>query len=327
VVPNVFELAAPLAGSSNLAAREIKFKNHVVAFRSDFEDKSRGFLCLTKENIQLRNIKAEYSHSKSTNNKYNLELISFTLENYLIITGYKSPKTPNSILERQLQDLFNSTIVLDQFSKILLIGDFNIDINNENNILTRLLLPYNMQSVLPPKKPTTNLNTRIDVIFSTNEDLHADVYETFFSYHKPIYVSIFKTSVKTKSVPTTKLKVAIENSALITHSENIQDIPPDDFQITELTESDLEIIKQNNGYLEDIHIDIFHEILKKKRKEFSPQSVLYIQNLRRIKPITRGTPNLQILFDPGCGDIGHWICTYFDGNINHVYDSLNRNSL
>jgi len=75
------------------------------------------------------------------------------------------------------------------------------------------------------------------------------------------------------------------------------------------------------------HMDIFHEILKKKRKEFSPQSVLYIQNLRRIKLITRETPNLQILFDHGYGDIGHWICTYFDGNINHIYDSLNRNSL
>ena len=74
-------------------------------------------------------------------------------------------------------------------------------------------------------------------------------------------------------------------------------------------------------------MDIFHEILKKKRKEFSPQSVLYIQNLRRIKLITRETPNLQILLDHGYGDIGHWICTYFDGNNNHIYDSLNRNSL
>lgn len=44
-----------------------------------------------------------------------------------------------------------------------------------------------------------------------------------------------------------------------------------------------------------------------------------------ITPIQEGVPNIQILYGGEfTGDtIGHWICTYYDGNILHIYDSLN----
>ncbi|XP_026481429.1 uncharacterized protein LOC113388245 [Ctenocephalides felis] len=44
--------------------------------------------------------------------------------------------------------------------------------------------------VLPSDAITTNSNTQIDIIFSNYDNIQGGVYETYFSYHKPIYAII-----------------------------------------------------------------------------------------------------------------------------------------
>ena len=80
---------------------------------------------------------------------------------------------------------------------------------------------------------------------------------------------------------------------------------------------------QPNGYLEDIHIDFFGEIIK-RHTNFRPQSVLLVDNTTLIEPISEGSKHLQLLYSLDAGSrIGHWICSYYDGEIINIYDSMN----
>ena len=63
--------------------------------------------------------------------------------------------------------------------------------NLNNDHFKHFLSYYNLQSKLSSTTPTTDNNTQIDIIFS-NMNIVAGAYETYFSYHKPIF-SIFKT--------------------------------------------------------------------------------------------------------------------------------------
>lgn len=69
---------------------------------------------------------------------------------------------------------------------------------------------------------------------------------------------------------------------------------------------------------------------------FSPQEIYLNQILDGIKPIAKNQKNIQILYQAKDinynennkqTEIGHWICTYYDGKINHIYDSLNNTYL
>lgn len=70
------------------------------------------------------------------------------------------------------------------------------------------------------------------------------------------------------------------------------------------------------------HIELFYSIVC-RFTNFTHQNIFLVQLPDQIHE--RGSPNLQILYD---GDnfegVGHWICSYFDGTRNHIYDSINK---
>lgn len=79
--------------------------------------------------------------------------------------------------------------------------------------------------------------------------------------------------------------------------------------------------------MEDVHIDAFGKICS-HYTNFTPQSVLFLQLPFHIKKISKNKPNLQILYNEIEGsDVGHWICTYYDGKVNNIFDSLNSDNL
>jgi hypothetical protein len=65
------------------------------------------------------------------------------------------------------------------------------DDNNQSFLKKLMISRSNLKSLLPSETVTTNLRTQIDVIFSNMQFVRSGVYETYFSYHKPIFSKIY----------------------------------------------------------------------------------------------------------------------------------------
>lgn len=78
--------------------------------------------------------------------------------------------------------------------------------------------------------------------------------------------------------------------------------------------------------LSNLDIDYFGRLMPLTCVFDKPQET--IPFYRPIRSIDKGRKNIQILFNRNIGyQIGHWICTYYDGVKLHVYDSLKQRRL
>lgn len=208
-------------------------------------------------------------------------------------------------------------------------GDFNFDIiEGRNSNFLNFFSSYGLKSQLPLEAQTTNLKSQIDVILSNFQPVKVGTYETYFSYHKCIYAIINKNTNNLNATKTSKKKENnnLDENITLNKCDKEREIR-EDKNIRKITENEMTILLDSKGYLEDSHLDLFGEIVN-FYTNFKMQSVLYIQTPSFIMSIPHGKPNLQILYSscPG-SNIGHWICTYYDGKVNHVYDSMNSKSL
>ncbi|XP_059142987.1 uncharacterized protein LOC131930491 [Physella acuta] len=169
--------------SETLASETEEFvlDNYKVLFRSDPHCGTRGIICFAKHS--LSGVSDVIHDSIETSTNYHVELYAVTICRMTIITGYKSPSTPISVFRTTFHTLLSKVKFVEE---IVVIGDLNFNIlNNASSDLHDFFKQYKLTSALPLEIPTTDLNTQIDVIFSTTSVL-AGVYETYFSYHKPV---------------------------------------------------------------------------------------------------------------------------------------------
>jgi hypothetical protein len=325
-------------------------------FRSD-SNIGRGIVCFVRENFVKANFNPVHVYEKSTNkceSNWHIELFSIKIGEITIISGYKSPRTPFKTFEKTFKLLIDK---LGQVEIFVALGDFNFNILNlKDSSLHKLFNSFNMNTMLPINIPTTNLNTQIDVVFSSNL-VHAGVYETFFSDHKPIYAVVSRNTEKIKkdfiSSPTNQFNFSnisvnnIEQKYSVVSEKKTADIskPACNFSLNNvnflkdlttvrgmrrsLNQKNFEELKKSDICLTDIHIDFFNSMLQHFTC-FFPQSTLLIQIPNHIKRHKRRTPNIQILFDrqtSSDSEIGHWICTYYDGEVVHIFDSMNYNRI
>ena len=81
--------------------------------------------------------------------------------------------------------------------------------------------------------------------------------------------------------------------------------------------------------LKDIHIDKFNEILK-KTTDYKPQGSYLVQKPWKIKPINKDETHIEILHSydgENAQQLGHWVCSYYNGQYLYIYDSLNLQNL
>ncbi|XP_055845331.1 uncharacterized protein LOC129911529 [Episyrphus balteatus] len=164
-----------------------------LIYRSDQDYKKRkprGLMCFVKETLSIdtKSIKsATIQIIIDSTKKTHIDLLSFELGEVLVIAGYKSPSASFEDFREQFKDFMNE-IRHKLRGKIVLLGDFNINLRNkQNTFLHETLTEWNLRSALPNNAVTTDNNTQIDVIFSNIHPLECGVYESFFSDHKPIY--------------------------------------------------------------------------------------------------------------------------------------------
>lgn len=79
-------------------------------------------------------------------------------------------------------------------------------------------------------------------------------------------------------------------------------------------------------YLTGDHMNTFHDIMS-LHTDFRPQNVFYIGVLTFVSPVAGS--HIQIISGnpTSLEQITHWICTYYDGQFIHIYDSLNMRRL
>ena len=134
-----------------------------------------------------------------------------------LIVIYKSPKYSNSSLFENISQIINEISAVNSFNK-LLVGDFNINVKNYEdwNLATIKLTNQFMKNnqlhfSLPMNQSSTDLETQIDLCFSTISPIQCNYYESFpvFSYHKPIWLLLnqFQVSCLKKIVEIFHLKV------------------------------------------------------------------------------------------------------------------------
>ncbi|KAJ8682659.1 hypothetical protein QAD02_018451 [Eretmocerus hayati] len=94
-----------------------------------------------------------------------------------------------------------------------------------------------------------------------------------------------------------------------------------------LNKTSLSLI-ENGECLEDNHIDYFNTLVIESFPLYSPIQTWQTQ-LHSIRPIARDRCHVQILYSPPPprSEIGHWICTFYDGKNLHIYDSINSKKL
>lgn len=102
-----------------------------------------------------------------------------------IILMYKSPGFSNVSFESLLEEELKIKSI-----NVVFIGDVNIDISKGTGEgLVQLFGRYGLVSKLPLDFPTTNRGSVIDVCFSDKHDCFATVYESYYSYHKPVLIT------------------------------------------------------------------------------------------------------------------------------------------
>jgi hypothetical protein len=102
----------------------------------------------------------------------------------VVVFAYKSPKVTVYTLIDVLQNVFESC----DTSKMILVGDFNINFKNCRS-LCNFTDRYGLKMILLDTS-STDRGTQIDLCFSNVGSVVASYYESVSSYHKPIWILI-----------------------------------------------------------------------------------------------------------------------------------------
>ena len=161
-------------------------------FRNDFTEvrTAYGSAIYTKKSLAT-----DISSENCNRIELTVANVYFYEQHIQLISVYIRPNEPVQDIKYALQHL---TTKLNPEEPIVIMGDFNIDSMAENSryaAVCRVLASINCHQVL--KESTTNSRTCIDLIFTNlqNCDFVTGVLESYFSYHKPVYICITKKPV------------------------------------------------------------------------------------------------------------------------------------
>lgn len=148
-----------------------------------------------------------------TNEKpsYHSDIIIFKIDDFAVITGYKTPNTPSDVFKDQLTPVFNALASTPTLKQHILIGDFNTNMHVKPNFfLSWLKANSNMESKLPANESTTMYSTEIDVVFANFDNIVAGSYESYQKYCNQ------SQSIECTQRPNTICRTQIRKAAIAT---------------------------------------------------------------------------------------------------------------
>lgn len=173
--------------------QNIDLPNYDVLFRFDCNNKrwpGLGIAVFVKKSTAGIRLLETKNLTENSNGQKHLYLISLQIDDYYVITGYKSPKYPVKTFVDNIKSFIKNILKNVPSAKLILMGDFNID----STQLTTQLQPFKSQ--LNPNDPTMLTNTnQIDVIFAIFDGLVCGTYWSYFSDHVPIFCMFNKDNI------------------------------------------------------------------------------------------------------------------------------------
>lgn len=308
---------------------DLNIANYKIVFQSNYGLQSRGLICYAKNGLPIQNMAVE----REWNSTAHVELFTCQVKDYYLISGYKSPKATTSMFKNILKRVMEK-VTTD--TKMILIGDFNYNMLNyqdhSNNFLINHVNQYKLETKLPSHSITTDAHTQIDIIFANFDDINCGVYESYFSYHKPIF-AILGTKCITQldkgidgndennlKRPTngddfiiiTDENVNRNGDDCITISDQIVDntnpgrssvagnIPRDGWNYGLPAVRCNEVVRIKK-HLQDSHINLFHEIMNRGLAERGiynlAQDTAFVRVfLANLEGIARCVNNIQIIY-------------------------------
>lgn len=144
------------------------------------------------KSLLINKVKSFYHCVNKEGNNYMITS-GLIIQNYCIITIYKSPKFTFTNFKNNINKVYQA-IEKENVVYIIIIGDFNMNILNEKNNLSKNLLEFmkskNLHLVVDNNSITTDNNTLIDLCFSNNQNIIINIFESIYSDHKPLWLQI-----------------------------------------------------------------------------------------------------------------------------------------
>ena len=149
---------------------------------------SHGIAVYTKENI----VNTKQQSLNSNNVEITITTINTKSGSIQIIAIYRAPTVPMHSFLQALKKLF--TVIVPSI-QTLIMGDFNVDLlqdnADKNKLLSFLVKSKNFKQII--NDATTNYNSCLDHIYvniSSGDIVSSGILESFFSDHKAVWISL-----------------------------------------------------------------------------------------------------------------------------------------
>ena len=113
----------------------------------------------------------------------------------LLLSIYKAPNFPKKLFLEKLTIFVNRSSKKYQYRNIIIGGDFNINLKEDDNLLKNFMNETKMFNCLPKNHATTDYNTQIDLCFTNLKNIKCNYFESLLSDHKPFWLLINKDDV------------------------------------------------------------------------------------------------------------------------------------
>lgn len=144
----------------------------------------KGMWCFVKESIKerVKFLGSSYFYQPNGTKEQYVIMIILMWNDVKVISVYKS----NPCLESTIVSCLSNAIGTGSNRKVIVMGDFNVDLRSNPNPVSQFLNGYGIRSM--EDQSTVNQRTQIDWICSNMKGVTSGAYETMFSYQKPVYI-------------------------------------------------------------------------------------------------------------------------------------------
>jgi len=169
-----------LAEPHLLAGDTVEVPNFICAHRTNCRGNRNSEGALVFSKIQCGPTAVHVNFASNAH----FVIVSWNVSEVQLIMVYKSPKYGISSFLEKLRDILTA-----RRGPCVVFGDFNINLQNpEGKKLIGLFEEFEMDPKLNIQQATTNGGSHIDCCFSNSQNIISWVYESYFSYHKPICI-------------------------------------------------------------------------------------------------------------------------------------------
>ena len=156
----------------------------------------------------------------------------------VVMSIYRSPQSPMKEFYSELDQVLSKTDISDH---LIVTGDFNVDLfarSPESNTLITYFANKGMIQAL--SRVSTNYGSQLVCVFTKNLTCSCGFYESYFSDHKPMLISL-GTVVNDSS--------SVDNQPIISHATNQRDIIDIDQIPNDNTTKDIQDVIVSHVYI------------------------------------------------------------------------------